>query len=332
MYIIDVPSVIHAGAHSGFRGRAMYKGIPTGGVWLLLEHIIGYSYTGRQIVLCFDSPTDARNYIPSYKSDRNPNPSIRFQVKLAYEYLKDAMPNVFKLPNMEADWVAASVCKKMENVNIEIDMSTVDDDWAHNITPKGNVFLVPPRSDLGMISARNFQAILSENGYEVTLNTISAKKVFDGCKSDHIDALENSCDFSNLKLFKAYKTFCKKNGFDTTDKNSMVSFATEFKDAIGIKMQKDILDRSEVIFPRIDTSVVISYDKINKQNFATLGSLIGCRQLLKRSGISFYEDMGELQSRVKQMYDMECVHSKTHVFSETKPEGAIALPDKGGIL
>lgn len=325
--IIDVSAALKAGTENTFGRDATYKGIPTGGLYNLATHIANSFLNSDTIVLCWDERTNRRDFLPEYKSSRNPDNAQRFARKMSYEYLKRSVPNSFKQVGYEADDLAASLIHKYVNKEVchSFDLYTTDYDWAHNIK---NDFqrLVPLSKNVGLVQKGNFKDFFSVANCDVPFNSITAYKLFTGDTSDGVPVIKLD-DTSPEKMFNDFIHFCDKNEFAYYDVDSMVSFIVEIEDKVSSEVFQEILNRCEVLYPRI-IDLTLDFTPVDISMFKRYCSLIGARSVCKRLGIDMIEDMGEEQEAVKAMFENENIMRGTTHFSKAN-EGK-ALPERGG--
>jgi 5'-3' exonuclease len=329
--VYDVSTFLYSGMGTSFGEKAKYKGIPTGGIYNLMRTLCYALKYDSVPVLVFDSWTNAKSTLPEYKGGRSNRPDIRFQADLLYDHLKDVVPNCFKIPGYEADWIASAVFDYGRDVEKQyVDGFTTDLDWAHNITSE-YTSLYPANKNGKEITVRNFDKVCSTPYTYVPLNTISFYKVLFGDKSDNISKLYENGTYSLNDLFKIYTQYCKKNNLDNRLKETALEVADFFKPALGDTIYGEMLKRIEVIYPRkLETPITISKEPINKNALKKLLSLTGCKSLCTKLGIDFIEDMGELQTEVKEKYLKEIGQvSETRLFSESSVPN-IEIRDRGG--
>ncbi len=330
--IYDVSTFIYSGMGTSFGAKAKYKGIPTGGIYNLMRTLCYALKYNNTPVLVFDSWTNVKTFLPEYKGGRSRNPDVRFQTDLVYDYLKDVVPNCFKIPGYEADWIAAAVFEYGTKVEPQyVEGFTTDRDWAHNISCE--LTTIYPANKRGIyITKNNFESVCSTPYIKVPFNTISFYKVLFGDKSDNVPVLYTGGDYSVQDLFNIYIQYCKKNNLDNRLKGSALDAAEFFRSVLGELIYKEIVNRIEAIYPReLQQQLTISKDTINKDSLKKLLSLTGCKSLCTKMGIDFIDDMGQLQADIKERYLKELGQvAETRVFSESKEKPDIVIKDRGG--
>jgi len=312
--LYDVPAVLHSGYTNGFGIKAQYKGIPTGGPYLLATLIAQCISAGDVPILLWDSKTNRREYYPSYKASRSGNPKIRNANAFTYEFLQNSVMNSFKVPGYEADDLAFNIVEMYREQGVNrIELHTVDYDWAHNIVDSHQV-LVPASAQVCYVTNENFQDIFSEPSTTVPLNSISAKKVFFGDSSDGISPY-NGGRKTKEEMFPAYINYCKANGYNTRLSEPLLKFLKRYQAAFGEEDYKILVAKVNVIFPRtLEKPLDFSFETINMVEFKKYLSVTGCRQICKRLGLNFIEDMGSLQDRAREIFKSEGFISKSHNF------------------
>lgn len=328
--IIDVPSVLHSGYGTSFGKRASYKGIPTGGLYTLVSVVAQAASSGDLIALVWDSPTNRRDFLPEYKSTRNPDPVIRFANKVSYKYFKNITSNCYKFEGYEADDIAYNIVEQYKESQFYIELYTADYDWAHNIFSDRQE-LYPANSNLCRVTKNNFEGIFSDSNCSMKFNALTVKKILFGDPSDHVPRF-NPDPLDSESCFKAFINFCDKNNLDYREKDSFLHFVNTFKNAFKSETVTELLNRAEVMFPRkINTEIILSQSKLNVQAFSKLCSLIGCVKICKRLNIPFYEDMGEEQNNLKFLFEEEKGLAKTRAFT-LPPEGEFAKADRRAFI
>lgn len=330
--VYDVSAYIYAGMGTNFGKTAKYKGIPTGGVYNLARAICSAIKRKNVIVLTFDSWTNASSILPGYKGGRSRQPEVRFQVDLAYNYLKNCIPNCYKIPGYEADWIAASVFEEVVAMkDYYITGYTIDYDWAHNIINE-KTELMPASPRFLNVTRNNFEQIIYNKNVLIPFNTITFSKVLFGDVSDNVPAVYIPGKYDLETLFKIYCQFCTKNGLDNRVKQTAIQFVETFKDYFGETAYRELLNRIEVFYPKpLPDRRPISFDSVNRESLCKFLSLIGCKSLCKGLGVQFIEDVGEIQeeARIKYLEELGQV-SQTRLFDKTSPNDSLVISDRGG--
>ncbi len=342
--IFDVSNIVYAGSSTKYGKTLSYNGIPTGGLTQLLYRLLVCTRSNITPVLCFDSPTNARDILPEYKASRPSRPEIRFQTDLAYEVLSSTMPNVFKVPNMEADSIAFNLIET--NLPLIKDqyfaLVSDDKDWSHNICSE-RVELQGATENGVSINYENFCDVLSTENGKVELNCISAYKVFFGDPSDNIGrlkvvGLESIGDgpvAQRRRLFEIFKVFCKKNKINPRNKESISIFLDNVP--LDETMTQSMLSRADVIYPkkaddpnkfRIDINNKFTVNQIEK-----LMQMTGQKRMCEKAHIRFNPDLGPFQDELRERYNLKykfnqsgkierlMYEQSTHEFEDINKEG-----------
>jgi len=334
LQIIDVSSYLYAGMGTRFGATAQYKGIPTGGIYGVLQQVAMTLRRKDIPVLIFDSVTNAREIMPEYKGSRSRNPKVRFQNDLIYRYLRPALNNTFKVEGYEADWIAFNLAEKYRaNDKLGFCYRTTDYDWCHNIVSKRDI-MVPSVGGYAEVTTETFERIFSDRDYRVPLNSLTAKKCFMGDKSDGIAPFKYPGSYSNEDLINIFVGYCKNNNLDNRSKETMQEFIYKFGNEFG-DYKEELLKRSEILYPRImDDLDYLDLQIIPKdiKLMSTICSITGCKSIAKRLGINFNEDMGELQREVLREYQQKYSIEKTQLFEEeiNNTNENIQIPSRGG--
>lgn len=334
LQIIDVSSYLYAGMGTRFGSTAQYRGIPTGGIYGVLQQV-AIAIRSKDIpVLVFDSATNAREILPEYKGSRSRNPKIRFQNDLIHRYIQPALNNTFKVEGYEADWIAYNLAEKYrDNSKLGFSYRTVDYDWCHNIVSERDI-MVPAIGGYAEVTKDNFERVFSTREYRIPLNALTAKKCFIGDKSDGIDPFKYNGSYSNEDLINIFVSFCSNNGLDLREKETMEIFINEFKEEFG-DSATTLRNRAEVLYPRkLDNLDLINLEIVQKdlKLLSTVCSITGCKSIANRLGIEFHKDMGELQKEIAMEYQQKYGIEKTQLFEERIPERneEVIIPDRGG--
>lgn len=330
--VYDVSAYIYAGMNTNFGKKAKYSGIPTGGIYNLMRAIASAIKNKDIVVLTFDSWTNASSILPGYKGGRSRVADVRFQVDLAYQYLKNTVPNCYKFEGYEADWIAASVFDEVVAMkDFYISGYTVDLDWAHNIVNE-KTQLLPASTNFYLVNKDNFEQIVWNKNINIPFNTITFSKVLFGDASDGVSPMYVPGKYDLESLFKIYCQFCIKNGLDNRLKSTALNYVNTFKEHFGEKAYDELLKRIDVFYPRpLPNRGTLSFDQINPESLSKLLSLTGCKSICKGLDIPFIDNMGELQEELRKKYIEELGQtSKTRLFAEKPVEEVLQIKDRGG--
>lgn len=309
--VFDASGIIYTGQYNGFGSTASYKGIPTGGSFLLLQKIGECVQRDIPFIVAMDSPTNKRLILPGYKGGRPRDPKVAFQNRLFYKYFGENAKNVHKIEGTEADSIVAkAVADNYSSNGIDnIDIVCADYDLAHNIDDKGLVRCLPANSNVGVVTRSNFEAMFSDNTTRVLFNSISMSKVLLGDNSDKVTAIEHP--LPPEKLFNFFLGLSLKAGY-TGDMLKSQECVEHFLDkglpVLGKEGVDEIRRRVKVVYPNehlINQSIAYQGVTDLTESLSAILSITGCRRLAERLGIRFYEDMGSLQDDAKRMYN-EC--------------------------
>lgn len=321
--IYDASGVIHTGSKTQFGYKASYKGIPTGGLYLLLQKIGECVQRDVPYIIAVDSPTNKRLILPEYKGSRPNDPRIRFQNNLFWKYYGSLVDNVHKVEGFEADSVIAkAVVDNYRNGEQFIDVLGADYDLAHNVDDKGMVRCVPINANVGLVTRSNFESMFSTNDIKVLFNSISMSKVMLGDGSDKVKPIQH--ELPPEKLFNLFLGLSIKGGY-TGDKMKSMECVEHFlhhaqpilKD-YGVE---EVRRRVQVIYPNehlINRDLSYVGVRHNAEQLSIMLSLTGCKRLADRLGFKYYEDMGQMQEDARRMY-LECqdINKSRHFVSDT---------------
>lgn len=324
--IYDASGVIYTGQYNGFGSTASYKGIPTGGLFLLLQKIGECVQRDVPYIVAMDSPTNKQFILPGYKGSRPRDPKILFQNKLFYKYFGETSENVHKIEGKEADTlIAKAVVDNYRNGEQFIDIYGADYDLAHSIDDRGMVRSMPVNSNVGAITRENFESMFSTRDIRVLFNSISMYKVLMGDNSDRVKPIEHQLPPD--KLFNLFLGLSIKDGYTGDKLKSMEcvdNFILKATPLLGPEGIDEIRRRVSVVYPNehlVDKD--LSYKGVINQTEALsiILSITGCRRLADRLGIRFYEDMGEMQEDARRMYT-ECheVNKTRHFVTDMSTE------------
>lgn len=311
--IFDVSVYAHVGVKHAPFSSFSYKGIPTGGISLLMSDVLRCVKRGEVCAFCFDSRTNRRSILPEYKSDRCADPKVNFQRDMLYKFLYDAVPNVFKLNGAEADDLAYSLIKHHYPTTTSlITMKTCDDDWCHNIDTKGIVTKLSPTKHAMYVDERSYSQVLGNADFPVPLGAVTLKKVYagDGDLSSGV-VFDTGCDYSASDLYKANLGYLNNEYSKLKNKECVLEFGrTILKDIIPKENYELWQRRVEVFFPR-EFDINLEVLLIHKDSLSAMLSLFGCKKTAEKYGILFNEDMGSLQEELKRTYLEYHTHSKS---------------------
>ena len=213
--IYDVSAIVHT-AVSGSKDETYY-GYPISGIKALWRRVSVDLISGEGVLLCFDSPTDKYELVPTYKAGRAFNPIVASQIDSIYNDFEQAGFRCLKVENYEADdlihWAAMANRKKYTNVNIYGN----DYDLCHSVV--GNVVFRSISPMVHMVNQSIFENAV-ERGSKVLFNTISAKKSLCGCASDKVPAIKLANGLGGEALYNKFLEYYRENFNCFTYENS----------------------------------------------------------------------------------------------------------------
>lgn len=198
--VFDVSPMVHVGSN-GF--NTSYYGYPVGGIQYTLNFIALAVVEHGAVSLCFDSPSFRVKLGggSGYKSGREPNPAVFSQIETLYEELQACGIRCEKYTGYEADdiieWVVAENYQKYGVTTIY----TNDHDICHSIRPAVTLFNLHREGN--NVDQYSFETGI-ERGKSIPYNTISAYKVFTGCKSDKIPPMKLQCGKSGEEVYRIW--------------------------------------------------------------------------------------------------------------------------------
>lgn len=250
--IIDVNSVLHAAMNETNQSKIEVRGCPLGGVRAVTRKISNLLRDGQSVICAFDSRTDRKMLMPSYKSHRVKNPKVILQHELLYKLLTDLGVTCLKQANYEADDLVASVVAKYRNEGYPILIHTGDADLACNIV-NPNISIVPCSSQSYVINFDNLNGVLGSDKYPLPRNILSLRKVLFGDKSDNIPAFKSSTGVPHTEYYR--KVLDTLKTFDMYDPyvNSTIEFAQLLleNDILPVADRQEIENRFKIFFPRL---------------------------------------------------------------------------------
>lgn len=332
--VIDVSAVLYSGL-TGNIGNFMYKGIPTGGLYQLGMQVAQALTFGRFLIMVWDSRTDRRDLIPTYKAGRSPNPKIEFWKNISYRYLHNVVENSFKVEGFEADDLAAELLDIYTNER-SYDLITSDYDWAYNIKDY-KTRITPVNTNLPLINHINFSKILDKaNTGNLVFNTICMYKVLYGDTSDHIEPFVNS-KFSNETIYKLFINFCVENNLDIRIKPSAQQFALTYRNLFSESSYKDFKNRIDVVYPRRqielgNPNLTLKAQNVNYTDLKLFCNLIGSKKILRAIDEEFVEDLGSIHNELRIEWEAtnNSYINQTHLFDNNDIQ--FNLPDRGGFV
>lgn len=207
--LIDVSAVVHTGMKSEYYRERMFYGFPVGGIHFLTQQLCVHLMMRDEFVLCFDSPNFRTKEFPKYKSGRARDMAVILQLEALFEWLQACGIKCEKAEGYEADDIISWAATALKENYDEVIILGNDKDLCHSV--RNNVRFKSIRSDLNSIYYGNFEDSI-ERGEKIMFNTISAYKVFCGCRSDAIPAFKTENGVGGRKLYSNFTKFCADNG------------------------------------------------------------------------------------------------------------------------
>jgi len=330
--IVDVSSVLYSGL-TGKIGEFKYRGIPTGGLYQLGMVIAQSLKFGQFLILVWDSRTNRRELLPSYKASRSRRPEIEFWKNVSWKYLNKVVTNSFKVEGFEADDLAAELLDRYTE-DLSYTMITSDYDWAYNIK-NSKYTLRPVNTNLPEVTMDNFKNILDKENIGLVFNTLCFYKCLFGDTSDNISGF---C-FTKYPLTTLYKLFLNytlENKLNPRIRETAYDFLETYKVIFTNKEYENLKIRIDIIYPRkqIDfnnSPLELKPAKFNFVDFEVFCNLIGSKKLLRAVDGSFVEDMGDVQENLRLEWESikNSYENQTHIFTE---ENTLTVPSKGGFI
>lgn len=321
--IIDASCYLHSGTKSKLGKNRTHFDLKVGGIEKLTEAIMRAIKVDdtSYVMVMFDSPTDRKDYMPSYKSDRVLDPDVAMQDKLSLTALQKVGVQCFRVPGCESDDLIYEAVKRNYNLFNKIVVKTNDMDLTAVIDMDGKVSIETPTSISYNVTRKTYETVLSgtstakevvkkwktteleiepisdvnNNNYMNTVNTeqvvffnsITAFKVFFGDKSDGISPISGREDLLNI-----YYRFCKwgkeKTGHFSTlsDAQVMIDYYTENPENFNEAELEELYNRINVFYPRI-VPVDLTYNfnlHISDDEMYKMACLFGLRNVGKLYG------------------------------------------------
>lgn len=209
LMIIDASALVHTGHKAPRYKDFTFYNYPVGGIRYLMTYVTEALVLRNTPVLCFDSPSFRNTLQEGYKSGRTKDYAVISQLETLYEELSRCGISCFKEKGFEADDIIDWVAQRFSNDFHATTIIGNDMDLAHSVTTKVR-FQSICSSNAVSVNASNFSTAV-ERGETVPFNTISAFKVFYGCKSDKIPAFKSSL-YTSAQLFEGYVNFLQEAG------------------------------------------------------------------------------------------------------------------------
>lgn len=279
--VFDVSPVIYAGSTfvENPSSRNMYgqngtvKGLPTGGIRMLIDRIFSKIKQGWEIALVFDSKTNKNTLFEGYKSQRVWNPEVSIQRKMFQELAPEVGFNVFSKDNFEADDIIFNVVMHNLKNYAEIEILTGDSDIAAAIFCD-RVHISGASSKDKSVNVQNFAYIVRGDA-TVVYNTISAYTVLYGKPSNNFPVFAPHNTALRENIYKGYTTYCDSLNVNQGMRsiqlywdNYLETRKSDLDDSQFAELQK----RSGIVFSEIYSGdfSISSNDALNKSKLAML--------------------------------------------------------------
>lgn len=177
LIIYDVSAIINVGAKSNRQAKWCYNGIPTGGLYSLVNYIIQDRKKNANIIFCFDSPRSRslrRQFYPEYKNNR-----VGSKLNLSFED--------FEYDNID----------NLANIKKEIDLRGISESEIKNQAINESAIL---QLNLAMKMIKDLGLpFLYQVGYEADDLIYSLCRTYGDYKDIYIRADDN--DLIDVKMF-----------------------------------------------------------------------------------------------------------------------------------
>lgn len=249
LQIFDVSACVHTGNSADYFYDRMSYGVPVGGIHYLMRQICNAYNNGDDFILCFDSPSKKGCSIAGYKSGRIAKPSVYAQLELLYERLPVCKICCEKYYGYEADDIIAWAVEQHKASYDEIQIVGNDHDLVHSVQDRVWFRSICPSS--GPVYRSGFEET-ADSTYTM-FNTISAKKVLVGCKSDSIPSitLQNGMRGKELyELFCKFIRICKiKVSYESTTNPELLRIFAKYSKCFTEKDLQLLDSRIDLVYP-----------------------------------------------------------------------------------
>lgn len=203
--ILDASAIVHTGEASHYGSRNGVSGYLCSGL-LYLNRQLAIGIKQGDVVIAFDSPSFRNDLMGGYKSGRVMNASVISQLNFAYSMLNDAGLNCAKYDGYEADDIVDWAAKLLPNYDF-INIVGNDYDLCHSV--EENINFQACNSLVNDVHSYDFCKALNKY-VGLKFNTLSAYKVFNGCKSDSIPAYKSKSGVSAAELYRDFNNFVEQ--------------------------------------------------------------------------------------------------------------------------
>lgn len=304
--IFDASPFVYAGDFANSASKL--NGFRYGGLRMLIDSVMYDALIGRNCIVCFDTYTGQSSVQRTYKKNRKSNTSIIAQADLAREWLEQLGIACVSEEFVEADDIICAAVEELEQ-NEDVYQITVysdDLDLAHCVS--GLTVLNPASSNGVQVTPNNFSQVCSDGKARVLYNTISAFKVFTGCKSDTIPPLPDG--YAMYARFKDY--WLEENALGPSEELKSPYYLARFLqdkllDELSEEKLQEILDRISLIYPSeykmkdgmTFTELALSSNIKNKELAKDIARLTRCKKNLKLLGSDYGDISREILDTLK---------------------------------
>lgn len=317
LVIFDCSPYLWAGTKSETGQRQVHYGFRKGGIQMIME-AIHYEVNARQakVIVMFDSKTNRKEYMPTYKGNRIADPEVYVQEQLLLQELKSAGVQVYKEEGFESDDLIMTAVQQNYDLFNKIIVKTNDMDLAACIDAKGKVSIESPTSISYNVERMTYEAVLSttstakdvikkfkqyqeflestpdismsnfsyavQKGNIVFFNSITPFKVFFGDKSDGVSEFTYSGNLMHLYLEYCEWVIVNYNSNELlSDVRPMIRFYQENPLNLNEDELDDLYNRIHVFYPR-QVKINMQYDSlkgIDQKGFIKIANNYGIKKI-----------------------------------------------------
>lgn len=311
--ILDGDALLHSGTYAKHSKDAQYNGFPTGGLFRLFREISFRKRTGDDVIICFDSKTDRREFMPTYKIKRKFSPSVHLQKHTVIPMLEKCGFNVLKIEGFESDDLVYNACKQNYDKYEKINIISVDYDLLYTLDIDGKVTFISSNGKCSDVSVANYDTVFNNASTPrkcfVPFNAFTAYKVFFEDVSDDIPAYKGKMDSKTLFTYMCHicKLLFKTDlPHQLTQKEVFLKILEHniFKD----EDLKEIEKRAHVFYPKPCSEDLTFVNRgVNNPALSEMYSLFGMKQCAKTDGITFrdlnVEELEFLKTKARELKD-----------------------------
>lgn len=247
LHIFDVSALVHTGDKG--RNETWYD-LPVGGIKYLMRYVTTMIAVKEPVVLCFDSPSFRNELFDGYKGGRFKDQGVISQIETLYESLQSCGIRCEKYDGYEADDIIDWAVKQNVGNYYQTTIYGNDYDLCHNVQQR--VMFKTVREDMNNIHVGNFETGIYK-GERIKFNTISAYKVFCGCSSDKIPAMNLKCAINGKEIYAKYLKFLEENNVTCkysvlTNPKLPILFA-QYSGLFDTDEIEDVTKRVKLVYP-----------------------------------------------------------------------------------